>query len=345
MDFHCSDRRISLASSQDYKQYREKMKITVILCTFNRCQSLPKALDSVAAQVLPESVIWEVIVVDNNSSDQTRVVAEDYCRRYPGRFRYLCEPQQGLSRARNAGIRDARGEIIAFMDDDVTLEPTWLQDLTASLHDGEWVGAGGRILPPQDFQPPGWLTLGGEMDLGGPLALFDLGNVPGELKKAPYGTNMAFRKGMFEKYGTFRVDLGRCGNSLLSSEDTEFGRRLMSAGERLRYEPSAVVHHPVPKDRLRKKYFRAWWFDFGRARILERGARPSLLGIPRQFISIPNLVLRYLSVRTLQWLLALNPQRRFYNKCRVWMTVGEIAQTYRQSFEAKSVAQEIPSQS
>ena len=73
------------------------MKITVILCTFNRSNSLPKALDSVAAQVLPESVAWEVIVVDNNSSDQTRAVTEDYCRRYPGRFRYLFEPQQGLS--------------------------------------------------------------------------------------------------------------------------------------------------------------------------------------------------------------------------------------------------------
>ena len=321
------------------------MKITVILCTFNRCRSLPKALDSVAVQVLPESVAWEVIVVDNNSSDQTRAVAEDYCRRYPGRFRYLFEPQQGLSRARNAGILDARGEIIAFMDDDVTVGPAWLQNLTASLHGGEWAGAGGRILPPQDFEPPCWLTLGGEMDLGGALALFDLGNVPGELKKAPYGTNMAFRKSTFEKYGTFRVDLGRSGNTLLSNEDTEFGRRLMSGGERLRYEPSAVVYHPVPMERLNKRYFRAWWFAYGRARALERGLRPAILGIPRQFISIPNLVLRFLSVRTLRWLLSLNPQRRLYNKCQVWLTMGEIAQTCRQASLPMNVAQEIPSQS
>jgi glycosyltransferase involved in cell wall biosynthesis len=321
------------------------MRITVILCTFNRSNSLPKALDSVAAQVLPESVAWEVIVVDNNSSDQTRAVTEDYCRRYPGRFRYLFEPQQGLSRARNAGILDARGEIIAFMDDDVTVGPGWLQNLTASLHGGEWAGAGGRILPPQDFEPPRWLTLGGEMDLGGALALFDLGKAPGELRKAPYGTNMAFRKSMFEKYGTFRVDLGRCGNTLLSNEDTEFGRRLMSGGERLCYEPSAVVYHPVPKERLSKKYFRAWWFAYGRARALERGVRPAILGIPRLFMSIPNLVLRFLSVRTLRWLLALNPQHRFYNKCQVWLTVGEIAQTCRQSSLSVDVAQEIPSQS
>jgi glycosyltransferase involved in cell wall biosynthesis len=321
------------------------MNITVILCTFNRCQSLPKALESVAAQVLPDLFEWEVIVVDNNSSDQTRQVAENFLQKYPGRFRYVFEPRQGLSRARNAGIREARGDVVAFMDDDVTVEPMWLQNLTASLHIGEWAGSGGPIRPPQEFRTPHWLTLGGETDLGGALALFDLGNAPGELKKAPYGTNMAFRKGMFERYGGFRADLGRCGNNLLSNEDTEFGRRLIAAGERLRYEPSAVVHHPVPKERLTKKYFRAWWFDYGRARVLERGTRPAILRIPRQFIGIPSLVLRYLSVRTLQWLLAVNPKRRFYNKCRVWMTLGEIAQTYRQSFGAKNVAQESPSQS
>ena len=213
------------------------MDITVVLCTFNRCVSLPKALNSVASQILPDSVSWEVVVVDNNSRDQTRMVAQDYCRKHPGLFRYVFEPQQGLSRARNAGIRNAQGRIIAFLDDDVIAEPTWLQNLTASLRDGRWAGAGGRILPTMDFEPPHWLTLGGEMDLGGTLALFDLGEVSCELKRAPFGTNMAFRKNMFEKYGIFRVDLGRCGNILLSGEETEFGNRLMSAGEHLGYEP------------------------------------------------------------------------------------------------------------
>ena len=321
------------------------MDITVVLCTFNRCLSLPQALDSIAAQLLPESVKWEVLVVDNNSSDQTRRVTEDYSRKYPNLFRYVFEPQQGLSRARNAGIRAARGEIIAFLDDDVVAEPTWLQNLTASLHDGKWAGAGGRILPPVEFNPPYWLTLGGEMDLGGTLALFDLGGEGGELKRAPYGTNMAFRKRMFEKYGTFRIDLGRCGNNLLSGEETEFGNRLMRAGEHLRYEPSSVIHHPVPKDRLSKKYFRAWWFDFGRTRIIERAARPSVLGIPRECISILNLAWYFLPVRILEWLVTSKPQARFYRKCQVWLTFGEIVQNYRTAFLSRSVVRQIRSQS
>ncbi|HEY1482576.1 MAG TPA: glycosyltransferase, partial [Candidatus Acidoferrum sp.] len=144
--------------------------LTVILCTYNRCRSLPAALQSVAAQQLPDALEWEILVVDNNSTDQTSDVVSEFAQRNPpGRIRYLFEPRQGLSNARNAAIREARGEVIAFMDDDVTVDPYWLQTLTVSLRAGEYTGAGGRILPPQDFQPPRWLTLGGIMDSGGVL--------------------------------------------------------------------------------------------------------------------------------------------------------------------------------
>ncbi len=120
------------------------MNITVILCTYNRCQNLAKALDSVAASMLPESVEWEVLVVDNNSNDQTRELVEGFCHRYPGRFRYLFEPQQGKSYALNSGIRVSPSEILAFTDDDAIVEPDWLWNLTSALHDGEWAGAGER---------------------------------------------------------------------------------------------------------------------------------------------------------------------------------------------------------
>jgi glycosyltransferase involved in cell wall biosynthesis len=322
------------------------MKVTVVLCTCNRCSSLPTALDSVAAQLLPDSVIWEVVVVDNNSTDQTREVAGGYCRKYPERFRYVFEPQQGLSRARNAGICAARGEVIAFLDDDVIAEATWLKNLTASLQDRKWAGAGGRIVPPQDFTSPAWLTVGGEMDLvGALLPLFDLGDQACEMKRPPYGTNMAFRKEMFDKHGMFRTDLGRCGSSLLMGEDTEFGNRLMSAGECLRYEPLAVVEHPVPQERLSKKWFRAWWFGFGRTRIIERTPRLPILGIPHPFFSLANLVMRFLPVRTLQWVFTFNTRSRFYKYCQVWLTLGEIAQTYRTLIEGASAGRQPSSQS
>jgi glycosyltransferase involved in cell wall biosynthesis len=309
------------------------MGITVIVCTYNRCQSLAKTLDSLAASKLPEAVDWEVLVVDNNSIDQTREVVEDFCTRYHERFRYVFEPRQGKSHALNTGIRESRGDVLAFTDDDVTVEPIWLQNLTAALTDGQWAGAGGRTLPASIVTPPRWLALDGNCSNAVMLyAHFDLGDEPQQLDRAPYGANMAFQKKMFEKHGGFRTDLGPGPNRRTPrfNEDTEFGRRLIKAGEKLRYEPSALVHHVVPKERIRKGHFLTAWFELGRSGILEAGKRPDICRIPRYYLSIPKKM-AFTLLQALQWMLTLNPQRRFYRRCFVWMTAGWIVETYRQS--------------
>lgn len=305
------------------------MNITVILCTYNRCASLTKALDSLAASTLLSSVAWEVLVVDNNSSDRTGEVVEYFRRQYPDRFRYLLEPQPGKSYALNAGIRAAQGDVLAFTDDDVTVEPTWLQSLTAALDGGKCAGVGGRILPPETVSLPHWLALEGPYSMGGSLALFDRGSDPAELTEAPFGANMAFRRAMFEKYGAFRTDLGPP-PSETRGEDTEFCQRLLAAGEPLRYEPSAVVHHAIPRNRLKKEYFLAWWFGHGRAVIRLKGKQPAVWGISRHYLSIPKGIAGTLLV-TLQWMVALNPQRRFFLKALVWYMTGQIVEIYRQS--------------
>jgi glycosyltransferase involved in cell wall biosynthesis len=305
------------------------MNVTLILCTYNRSASLSRALESVAASELPAAVEWEVLVVDNNSTDETRAVVEGFCRQHPGRFRYLFESRQGLSQARNAGIREARGDILAFMDDDVTVEPSWLQVLTSSLRGVEWAGSGGRIFLERTFSPPRWLALDGPYSLAGVLGVFDRGDKPGELDWAPYGSNMAFRRSMFEKYGGFRTDLGRCGDQLLNGEDTEFGRRLVQAKERLRYEPSAVVYHQVPENRVRKEYFLGWYFDFGRSLIREGGRGPDIWGIPRPYFGILKKATTSMAVFALRWMLALKPQQRFFYKVMVWWQAGQIREYYR----------------
>ena len=258
------------------------MKLTVILCTYNRCQSLAKTLESVAASRLPATVDWEVSVVDNNSTDQTREVAEDFRHRYPGRFRYLFERQQGLSYARNTGIRESLGEVLAFTDDDVRVEPDWLWNLTSSLYGEEWIGAGGRIIPLWAAPLPGWLVTT-DSNITGPFGVFDLGTEPGPMKCPPFGANMAFQRKAFGKDGDFRVDLGRAGSNLQGREELEFANRLLARGERLRYEPSAVVSHTVPEWRMRKRYVLRWWYWYGRSEIAELGppdAKWVILGIP-----------------------------------------------------------------
>jgi glycosyltransferase involved in cell wall biosynthesis len=305
------------------------MNITIILCTYNRCQSLAKALASAAALRVPESVEWELLAVDNNSNDQTCEVIREFCNRYPGRFRYLFEPQSGKSYALNSAIREARGTVLAFMDDDVTVEPSWLTNLTATLHSGECVGAGGRILPEKDFAPPRWLPLKsprGRYVLA-PLALFDIGEEPSQLTEPPFGTNMAFRKEMFEKHGGFRTDLGPCPGSEIRNEDTEFGARLLAAGERMRYEPSAVVYHAVSEDRIQKRYYLDWWFDKGRADTRQYGVQSDASCI----CGIPLYLFRRLTVWTLRWIVTFDSPRRFQSKLAVWGKAGEIVECYRRS--------------
>ena len=202
------------------------MKISVILCTYNRCESLTRTLESVAASQMPESVDWQVLIVDNNSKDETRRVAESFCRREPSHFSYVFEAQQGKSSALNRGIREASADTLAFIDDDITVEPNWLFELTKPLSDPQWAGTGGRVYLPEDFSAPSWIAVEGNQSLLSILALFDLGPEARPLSKPPIGNNMAFRKEVFAKYGGFRTDLGPMPGSEIRYEDTEFGVEL-----------------------------------------------------------------------------------------------------------------------
>ncbi len=312
------------------------MNVTVILCTYNRSRSLAKALTSAAALNLPEDVDWEILVIDNNSSDQTRAVIEGFCQSYPGRFRYLFEPKPGKSNALNAGIQAARGDVLAFMDDDVIVEPTWLQNLIpiAPLHDDTWAGTGGRIIPDWTSSPPRWMPVNIPHALA-PLAAFDLGPEAHQLSESPFGTNMAFRREVFEKYGGFRTDLGPAPGTMVRSEDTEFGNRLLAAGERLRYEP----HQPSFTTRSRRIS-------------LQRKILPGLVAgqRPRRYIREvvgPHPRTRYelfgiplylfpgrLAVWTLlRWLVAMEPRLRFHCKIKVWGLWGQLAESHRQSLD------------
>jgi len=313
--------RLSTVASSCCELRTLTMNLTVILCTFNRHQLLEKALESVAASKVPDLVKWEVLVVDNNSTDQTRDVIQHLSRRYQGRFRYLFEPRQGKSFALNRAIREARGDVLAFMDDDVTVEPEWLRNLTAALDCEQWAGAGGRIVLQWPAALPSWLSINGPYARH-PFPGFDQGDEAKELIGPPFGTNMAFRKEVFERHGGFRTDLGPVPGSEIRAEDTEFGRRVIAAGERLRYEPSAVVYHPVPENRIDKRFFLKWRFDYGR-------------GDAREFSTRPLRLILSLVAWTLRWVVATEPHVRFFRKLVVWEKVGSVVESCHSSFVKK----------
>lgn len=306
------------------------MKLSVILCTYNRARTLRAALGSIAASQVPRGVDWEVLVIDNNSRDKTRELVEEYCVRFPQVFRYIFEARQGKSYALNTGLREASGDVIAFMDDDVSVDPTWLQNLTEPLQGGAYMGAGGMICAPKEVMLPPWISVTGRCSLAGVLALFDRGPVRIELTDPPYGTNMAFRREMFDKYGVFRTDLGPSAGSEIRGEDTEFCLRLMKLGIPLIYVPDAIVHHEVPKERLRKAYFLRWYFDYGRSLIRTGEPKPDVAGIPRPLIRILNHLLLLIPKQIVQWLVTLKPTERFFAKTQLWMLAGETVEIHNQ---------------
>jgi GT2 family glycosyltransferase len=217
------------------------------------------------------------------------------------------------------------------------LEPAWLQNLTAALHNSEWAGAGGRIIPVWAKPVPKWLSTADPRVMG-PFVAFDSGTEAGPLTRPPYGANMAFRKEVFEKYGGFRADLGRSGSNLQGREDIELANRLLAAGERLRYEPHAVVHHLVPESRMQKRYVLRWWFWYGRAEIADLGppsdSRWRLGGVPL------HLVRRFVRW-TLQWMIPARASRHFTCSLNIYYLAGTAVACYqwahRQNVQATAV--------
>jgi len=271
---------------------------TVLIATYNRARFLDRTLDSIRALHVAPRRRWEAVVVDNNSADDTRAVVERHARDFPVPLRYLFEARQGRSSALNAGIGAAAGAVIAMTDDDVRVEPQWLDAACGALENGPsgLAYAGGPVRPLWESPPPAWLDLT-RGDLWGTIAIQDHGDRPfvyEEARKVPLGANLAVRRTLFDVAGTFRADLGRTnGRVLLGQEVPELLMRARAAGFRGAYVPAMQVHHHIPSSRLTRRYFRRWWFGKGVSRaalerlqpITEMGldlrVTPHVFGLPR----------------------------------------------------------------
>lgn len=237
--------------------------VSVVLSTYNRADRLPGALEALLVQ--DGNVPYEVVVVDNNSSDDTAEVVRRIALSADGRLRNFFEPRQGLSHGRNAGITQSRAGIIAFTDDDVRVASNWIVELKRGFDRHPDAGyIGGRVLPQWVSPPPAWLT-----DAHwAPLALQDYGpdvqRTGRERAVCLVGANFAFRKEVFERVGMFSASLGRVKDGIGSTEDHDMQLRVWRAGIHGLYIPSIVVTAEVTPDRLEKKYHRRWHQGHGR---------------------------------------------------------------------------------
>jgi glycosyltransferase involved in cell wall biosynthesis len=282
------------------------LSVSIVLSTYNRAGMLGPAIEHLLAQN-PDSPPHELIVVDNNSSDRTRALVEGFAARSDRRLRYVFEPRQGLSYARNTGLAAARAEFVAFTDDDVRVSANWVAAIVRAFSEHPGVDClGGRILPWWPGPTPGWLT---RLHWVGPLALQDYGEEPFEVDAhrplSLAGANFAFRKSVFGQIGMFSPDFPR-------SEDTELLIRLWLAGRRALYVPDMLIHAAVQPARLTKTYHREWYSNIGRCNARMRfeelthpviGLRDRAPEVAR-FFGAPKFAIRELGLEMWRWLRA-----------------------------------------
>lgn len=229
--------------------------LTAIICTYNRARYVGKLLESIAANDLAKTE-YELLLVDNNCTDNTREVCEAFAAAHPDvLFRYTTESEQGLSAAKNRGIKEAKGDIIVYIDDDALVDPWYLRTYAEwfATHP-ETMACGGPIEPLYETSEPDWMTpytkalLTAWMNYGEKVREYPRGRYPG-------GGNAAYRKEVFEQVGGFNTALGRKGGNLMGSEEKDIFDKMHTLNMQILYLPEPVLHHCIPQAKLEKPYF------------------------------------------------------------------------------------------
>lgn len=230
-------------------------RLTVVVATYNRAESLIRCLESFRTQSSPRTE-WEVVVVNNNSKDDTEERFAAFAAANADLpVRMVREERQGLSHARNCGMAAAQSPYIAIIDDDETVNEDFVRGYIEFFDaHPKAVAAGGRIVPSYEQGRPSWISpyterpIANPLDLGDEVRPFGRGRCPG-------GGNMAVRREAIERYGAFDPSLGRTGKRLIGGEETDFFNRLSRSGEPFYYVPTSIIYHHISPDKLTRDYF------------------------------------------------------------------------------------------
>ncbi len=284
-------------------------RLTLLIPTYNRSCELLRALRSVAAQSL-DPALWECIVVDNASTDNTAEVVERFAQEHPAlHIRRVYEPTAGVSHARNRGLQEATTELIASIDDDERINREFLAAYLRffDTHPEAHV-AGGKIIAEYPTGRPRWMSrwterpIANPMDYGETIRPFPKGALPG-------GGNMAFRRAVALRYG-FDTELGRIGKKLIGGEENDFFLRLREAGETLWYVPDAVMWHIIPAEKLTTEYLKRLSYHIGisqRRRALRRNTL-CMARLKEPLKWVVTLLLIF-TLRPCQWLKVVQMRR------------------------------------
>ena len=316
------------------------MDFTVIVCTYNRSANLPRCLDALAKQQDVEDREWEVLVVDNNSTDDTSEIVADLARKLPINVRYEREPEQGLNYARNTGIRKSDGKYFSYVDDDILVSRNWLSSLLESFEANDADAVGGRIHLDPSIILPKWI--GYDTDMMGFLGYQDFGDIPLRLdgrRQYPFGGNMSFNRRVVDRIGYFNPKIGRKGTGQKRSElfkgaETDYFHRLASSGEvRIYYAPDAIVYHQVMPFQLKKKYFRDIHFNAGYQK-----AAFDMNDYPRTLAGVPLFLFGQFARAVTRYgvqLLSVGPNTAFRQQMNIGYFLGMIMSYYKRRTKAE----------
>ena len=230
------------------------MKLSIVISTYNNAESLIRTLESVVAQDADKS-LWECVVVNNASTDNTAERFAVFAQSHNDtNLRMVNEPQQGLSYGRNRGIAESKGTIIAFIDDDETINKEFVSAYIDLFDNHGAFVAAGALKVCYDTARPKWMSHYTEKMIANPL---DLGDEVITITRTvtPTGGNMAFNREVFNIYGNFNVSLGRKGTALFGGEENELFDRIRDLGERIIYSPHAIAYHHIADKKLTAEYF------------------------------------------------------------------------------------------
>jgi glucosyl-dolichyl phosphate glucuronosyltransferase len=272
-----SQRSTAMRDSDGTVQEPASLDLTVLICTYNRANELDSAIESAVAQEA-EGLSYEVLVVDNNSTDRTQSVVEGWIARAGARVRLLSEPRQGKPYALNAGIAAARGAICAIIDDDQVLPPDYAARLLEAFRSRPDVTfVGGRVLPLWEAEPPEWLT----REHWSPIGMLDYGDeefrITGEMRRCL--VTCAFRTAALREIGGFD-------SKMFVSEDAEIQERLIDSGDSGLYLPHLTIYHRAPASRTSRRYFLRWHERHGRSRAIMR--QSSVERARMRFLDVPS---------------------------------------------------------
>ena len=237
-------------------------KATIAICTYNRAKLLALCIESLN-QINFRKEDFEVLVVDNNSTDNTA----ELCAQIPGlypqlNFKYVVEKQQGVGHTRTRCAMEAQGEIVAYIDDDCLADLNWLQYIAGFYAEHpDAMSTGGKIIPKYLVPVADWFG----KYFWGLVGHYDQGNKIFQMQgvRYPSGANMHFRKTAFEKYGYFDGNLGRSGKSLMAGEEKAMYLKLVNNHEKVYYLPHVIVHHHVEGNKFDKAYVRRHSYGIG----------------------------------------------------------------------------------